>query len=253
MLRSLRPVVAASLFLAACGTGAGDAPAPYEPDPLGRGLRIRDVQDPARKLAGSQVSVTSAIVTVVDNFDETKDGRSRGTIYMQDADKAGPYGGISSFAPSFVPANLRLFPGDVVDVSGQYVETKTIGTTVDFKEKFLPQFSMPTIKARTESKLPDPVLIDIADLLTFDTGRKWIGTLVTVKDLRVQGTPTANGGRVTAAITNDARNGPAISNELFDLKPGAWPEGTQFKSVTGVVTFFFNLKIAPRSEADLVQ
>jgi hypothetical protein len=246
-------VAALLLVLAACGTRAGDGPEPYEPNPLGQGLRIREVQDPARMLAGSQVAVTSAVVTVIDNFDETKDGRSRGTIYMADADKGGPYGGISSFAPSFVPANLRLFPGDVVDVVGQYVETKTIGTTVDFKEKFLPQFSMPTIKARTEAKVPDPVVIDVADLLSFDTGRKWIGTIVTVKDLRVQGTPVDSNGRVTAAITADARNGPAISNELYDIKPGAWPEGTQFKSVTGVVTFFFNLKIAPRSEADLVQ
>jgi hypothetical protein len=47
---------------------------------------------------------------------------------------------------------------------------------------------------------------------------------------------------------------PGISNELFDLKnQGPVMEaGTVLKSLTGVVTYFYGFKVAPRSAADLV-
>jgi len=216
-------------------------------------MRLRDVQDPSRALAGQDVNVTSVVVTAIDTFDETKDGKSRGTVHLQDVDVAGPLAGISLFSPTFVPANLRLAPGDVVDMSGQYVEQQTIGTTVDFTPHFLPQMNKPTVQQRFETQLPAPVVIDIADLGNFDTGRRWLGMLVEVDDVTVLHQPINDGnGRVTAAFTS-LTTGPAVSNELYDLPAGAFPDNTHFKSITGVVTFFFNLKIAPRSAADLVQ
>jgi hypothetical protein len=199
--------------------------------------------------------VSSAVVTAVDNFDETNDGKSRGTIWLQDVDKADGFAGISLFSPSFIPANLRLAPGDVVDLNGQYVEQKTIGSTVNFDPAFLPQLVKPSVTFRYETKPPEPKVIPVTDLDTFATGRKWIGQLVTVQNVTVAGAPstdTKKTGRITAAFTAD-KNSPVISNELTPIAENAFPAGTTFKSVTGVVTFFFNLKIAPRSAADLVQ
>lgn len=248
----------ASLFplalAVACSSPAGDPPADYTPNVLGVGKRLRDVQAPNSGLAGQNVRVTSVVVTAIDNFDETADGKSRGTIYLQDVDVAGPYAGISLFSPSFIPANLRLAPGDVVDLDGQYVEQQSIGATVNFAPAFLPQMVKPATTFRYETKEPEPVVIQEADLESFDTGRKWIGVLVTLQNVLVENAPVADksGKRITAAITSNA-NSPDISNELFPLALGAFPDNTTFKSVTGVVTFFFNLKIAPRSAADLVQ
>ena len=169
-------------------------------------------------------------------------------------DVAGPYAGTTLYSPSFIPGNLRLAPGDVVDLNGQYVEQTTIGSTVNFAPAFLPQMSKPTVTFRYETKPPEPFVIQVADLDTFATGRQWIGMLVTVQNVVVAGAPTADktGKRITANFTSNA-NSPAISNELYPLAADAFAAGTTFKSVTGLVTFFFNLKIAPRSAADLVQ
>ena len=252
-------------FAAACSQG-GDPPQQVNPSPLGNGLRLRDVQDPSKNAcngkpcAGQSVNVTSAVVTAVDNFDETQNGKSRGTIFVQDADIAGPYAGVSMFSPTFVPANLRLAPGDVINLSGQYVEQTTIGSTVNFAPDFLPQMNKPQVTASFETQLPKPVVVPLSDLDSFATGRKWIGMLVTVEDVTVIGPLVSDAsGRVSAAFTNTA-NGVKINNELWDLQvwngsntANSFATGTHFKSITGIVDFFFNIFIAPRSMADLVQ
>jgi hypothetical protein len=246
-------------FLAACSS-KGDPPAEVTPNPLGDGMRLRDVQNPSNGHAGQSVKVTSVVVTAVDNFDETQNGKSRGTIFVQDADIAGPYAGVSMYGPTFVPANLRLAPGDVINMSGQYVEQMTIGSTVNFAPNFLPQMNKPQVTASFETQVPKPVVIPLSDLMSFTTARKWIGMLVTVENVTAFA-PIAydsTGLRVEANLTSIV-NGPAINNELFDLQPwngsntsNSFPN-TTFKSVTGIIDFFFSIYIAPRSMADLVQ
>ncbi len=254
--------------LAACSQAKdNDQPAPLNPSPLGSGLRLRDVQDPSKKAcngmpcAGQTVNVTSVVVTAIDTFDETQNGKSRGTIFLQDADIAGPFAGISLYSPTFVPANLRVAPGDVVDMVGQYTEQTTIGSTVTFPPgTFLPQMSKPQVSPSFETPFPAPALVSVSDLDNFTTGRQWIGMLVTLQDVTVVGSPTAKGsGRVAANVTNTA-NGLQMNNELFDLQAwtgtntsNSFAPGTHFKSITGIVDFFFNIFICPRSMADLVQ
>ena len=245
-----------SLVACSAQTPVGDPPSQGTTGVLGNGQRLRDVQAPASKLAGANVNVTTVVVTAVDNFDETNDGKSRGTIYLQDADKSGPLAGVSLFSPSFQPTSLRLAPGDVVDLAGQYAEATKIGTTVDFTPAFLPQMVKPVTTFRFEVGEPKPIVIPLSDLSSFATGRQWLGQLVTVVDVTAQSAPAGDSkssGRVTANLSAAANNGPQISNELFNLPVNAFPAATHFKSVTGVVTFFFNLKIAIRSQADLVQ
>jgi hypothetical protein len=260
-------VLILAFSLAAC-SAQGDQPQPADPNPLGNGLRLREVQDATQNACGSQscanqnVNVTSVVVTAVDNFDETQNGKSRGTIFVQDADISGPYAGVSMYAPTFVPANLRLAPGDVINMNGQYVEQTTIGTTVNFAPDFLPQMNKPQVVQSFETQLPTPTVIPMSDLLQFSTGRKWIGMLVTILDVTVPNAPSpsdSTGLRITADLTS-ILNGPAINNELFDLQAwngsntsSSFAPGTHFKSITGIVDFFFSLFIAPRSMADLVQ
>ncbi len=256
-------------LLACSSTKDNDQPATVNPSALGNGSRLRDVQDPSKNFcnggscAGQNVNVTSVVVTAVDNFDETHNGKSRGTIFVQDADIAGPFAGVSLYSPTFVPANLRLAPGDVIDMNGQYVEQKTIGSTVNFGAAFLPQMNKPQVVQSFETQLPKPVVIPLTDLESFATGRKWIGMLVTIENVTCQFAPSPPdaSGRISADITSIV-NGPAINNELWDLQaydaqnpnnPNSFPAGQSFKSVTGIVDFFFSLFIAPRSADDLVK
>ena len=263
-MRSSVALVAVGLALAslACltscdGSGGGDSHAPgVAPTPVGTGARIREVsnpdnKEPSRGVPGSTVSVSGVSVVAIDSFDETRDGKSRGTIFVQDTGSTEPYSGIGLFAPTFVPGDLKVGPGDVLDLTGQYQENANIGTAVFPKGHVLPQIARPVATFRFEAQAPTPRQIDLADLNDYSKGRRWIGMLVTIKDVTLQDDLSSSRGRVSGPIfPGNPSNGPTMTNELYDM--GGFGKGQKFKSITGVVTYFFNLHVAPRSREDLV-
>jgi hypothetical protein len=252
------------LSLAACSTLPGDPPAPYTPDPLGNGLRIAQVQDPTSPdfHVNASASITSAVVTWLDTFDETHDGKSIGTLFIQDIGSTTPYSGIDVYEPNFVPASLTVLPGDVLDFVGPYQQSGNIGSATFDTGTFLPQLDKPVGTFRYEFVPPPPVVLTAADLLgtdaNFNSARKWENMLVTLNDV-VVAAGTESSGRVVylmgdasadaGAITSSS---VAISNEEYNLGATDFPAGTHFKSVTGLVTWFFSFHVAPRSAADLV-
>jgi hypothetical protein len=246
------------LLLAACGSRANDPPKGGEPTPLGNGVRVKDVRDHTRAdhpKTGSIVNITGAVVTFVDQHDETKDGKARGTIYVQDVASNAPFSAITLFSPTFVPADLRVAPGDVIDLYGEYVELPNIGTA-NFGGKLLPQLSRPVATFRYEYQTPEPAVIDdVAIFDDYEQGRKWLGMLVTIKNVTLAGPmeDPRGQGRFAAKLTGAERDGVTLTTELADLSPTDFPQGAQFKSITGIVTWFFNYHIAPRSPADVVR
>jgi hypothetical protein len=252
------------------GEGGGDPGVNLGvPPPAGKDKRIREIADPKSPTKANDladVAVSGAVVVAVDQYDETANGRSRGTIYVQDLDvtnETAPYSAISLFAPSFIPGNLRVAAGDVLDLRGTYQETKTIGPTVTFTPGApLPQLAQPIATFRFDAKVHPPRDIDVADLKSYDTGRKWLNMLVRVKDVTLERDATAAqaGSRISAALlpggTGDACDAPfpkapVLVNELMDLNPLELKKGQRIKSITGVVTYFCNFHIAPRSPADI--
>jgi hypothetical protein len=252
----------------ACSSLSGDPASQPAQDPLGSGSRIAQIQDPSSQdykqavanAGGVPVDVSSVVVSWIDTFDETKDGKSIGTVYIQDVGSQAPYSGISLYEPSYVPASLRLLPGDVLDVSGPYEEVTSIGSAVFSAGTTLPQLSKPVGTFRYEFQTPAPVTIQLSDInqLNYATGRKWEGMLVTLEDVYVNagGVVDTAGLRVSYLMAQgDAAtdlNAATISNELYPLQAGDFPKGTHFTSVTGIVTWFYSYAVAPRSAADLV-
>jgi hypothetical protein len=274
--------VSVAAALAAC-TVTEDPPAPYTANPLGNGQRVADVQNPSStsyqqalgNANGVNVDVSSVVVTWIDNFDETRDGKSKGTVYVQDVGSEAPYGGISIYQPNYVPASLRPLPGDVLDVVGPYQELKGIGSasfnpgpdpTLTYS---LPQLAKPVATFRYEARSawaaagggwPDAKTISLSDLdmKNYTKGRQWEGMLVTLEDVTVaQGAVDSTGLRVTYLLASGdagwSNTAASISNELYDLGKTDFSLGTHFKSVTGIVTWFYSYHIAPRTKADLVQ
>jgi hypothetical protein len=255
-----------ALFLSACGgVTPGDPHADGGvPNTLGDGDRIRVISnpdDPKHAPSGATVTITAASTIIVDNFDETRAGLPH-AVYLQDFGSNAPYSGMALYRPSFSPTNLHLTPGDVVDLTGTYQENNSIPTQFP-KGEYLIQVADPQVSLRYEYKPPMPVEIRVEDLATYATGRKWLSMLVTIKNLDL---PTASSGlvddgsgRKTAYITSStAQSAPRVTNELFDL--GKWNDqthaikpGAHLKSLTGVVTYFFAMHIAPRSPEDIEQ
>jgi len=275
-VRLAGPLLAGLAFLASlapvasCATTTGGDPHSNDgiPPVGGKDKRIKDVGDPGvdghKDLLSQTVAISGAIVLAVDKFDETANGKSTGTIYVQDLGSKDPYSGITLFAPTFNPGNLSVSPGDVLDLNGEYTEASTIGSTVTFAPgSVLPQIFKPVATFRYETQVPDPVDIDVNDLADYAKGRRWMGMLVRVKDITLSSDATNDkNGRVAVnltAVTGAATSctaafpkPPQMTNDLFDIDGLGLKSGTKLASITGVVGFFCNLHLAPRTPADIV-
>jgi hypothetical protein len=253
------------VLLAACGgsTAQDDHLDAGPPTALGSGQRIKQVADPTlpqhASLVNQSVNVTGASVLLTDTYDETSNGKSRGTVYVQDVGSTDPYSGTSLYSPTFVPGDLRLASGDVLDLAGQYQENKNIGAAIFPAPQVLPQISKPVATFRYEFDTPAPRVVDVNDLNDWNKGRQWLNMLVTVNNvtliedtadegIRAMKSPT---GRVTAHFTSSS--GAKLVNELMPIAPGQYKANVPIKSITGVVTYFFELHLAPRTPADIVQ
>ena len=277
--RSLPPLIALGLLatfacaVAGCTARVGDPSAPPLMNEYGPGTHISSVlggfYGPASWVqpnnfnslacpypAAFNVYTTGVTVTAVDTWDETGNG-AIGTVYVQDTVPNIPvYAGMSLFSPSFTPPDLRVLPGDVLDVTGSYEEF--IGPSSGFfpQCQTLPQISGSAV-FRFDGTVPTPVVVTPEDLSTFDGARKYLSMLVTVRDPNGPITIAANGveksGRYAAAVTVPSGSGWAISDELFDVyRQEPLSQGQQFESVTGIVTYFYSYQLAPRSLTDFV-
>ncbi|MCK6536158.1 MAG: hypothetical protein L6Q84_24600 [Polyangiaceae bacterium] len=274
-MAALKPLALGLTCLAfACGEGAPgdlDKVPPTGGDILGGGQRLHQLNDRtggAHPPDGTLVNVTAVSVLAVDTYDETSDGASAGNIYAQDLPVGGatpPYGGITLFDASFSPPTLRIAAGDVVDVRGTYDEFEGPSSSpfkcTDPKDEescaSLPEIVGGNISLRFEYGVPAPVVIPLSELATYETGRKWIGVLVRVENVKAQADGVkSTSGRFAVKLdtpTSDPKGLPTINNALLDLEGTGLPfkTGTAFKSVTGVVQYFYNFAISPRTKDDI--
>jgi hypothetical protein len=271
------------LGLAACkfgGETADDSPGdPPEdagpPTALGNGYRIHDLvkqltsgkgalTGTSSSTSGVNETVTGASLIIVDNYDETHNGKSIGSVYVQDVASTLPYSGIELYKPTYTPSNLIISPGDVIDMTGLYQNYAYTGFT-DPKVEVIPEFSEPVVSFRFEWRVATPAVItnledlsgnvaNSTDPTVFAQGLRWESMLVEVDNVTISGTYMDSAGRLAVYFTPDTTSGPAIANQLMPLDGNApmFKTGTVFKKVIGVCGYFYNFTISPRSMADLV-
>jgi hypothetical protein len=195
------------------------------------------------------VHTTCLTVTAVDRWDETGNG-AVGTVYVQDTVSPTPqYGAISLFAPSFNPPDLRVLPGDVIDVTGSYEEFQGPSSSIFQYCATLPQIGG-AAAFRFDGEVPAPIEITPADLNSYENARRYLNMLVTVKGVTIAANGASSSGRYSAAVSV-AGTPWSIDDELFDVgSQMPLTQGETFDSVTGIVTYFFAFHLAPRSAAD---
>jgi hypothetical protein len=259
--------------------GTGDPRSEPRADLYGDGARLSEINGDAtwydendvgsvscKKPADRRVYLTGQVIVALDRYDETGEGAT-GNIYVQDARAPGevaqPYSGMTVFGPAFTPPNLRLFEGDVVDTFGTFLEFLGPTSGPFGNCKTLPEVTG-TMSFRFEGALAEPHLLVPGDggnarwepLKSYQAARPWMGMLVKIENVTAARAPFESNGRYSVDL--DVGGGilqsdiPRISNELYDIKTRG-PEivqGTQFRSVTGVLTYFYGFKIAPRSPDD---
>ena len=271
-LRIAVPLTLAALILGCSGTGdggTGDPPSASPPNKLGSGARLSDVLGPATWLneddqfsdncappPDRNVQLSGLTIVGIDKFDETGDG-ANGNIYVQDTvQDPPPFSGITAFAPSFSPPDLRLSEGDVTDAFGILMEFLGPASAGLFGYcKTLPEIGG-TMTFRFEAGPLTPKTIPLEDLKSYAAARQWLGMLVRIESVRIANPPANSGGRYTANL--DVGGGiaqpdvPKISNELYDIEAEGPPlnEGVTFSALTGVLTYFYGFKVAPRSPND---
>lgn len=262
----------APVFLVACGTGStgsgstGDAPSEPEANALGTCSRLSEVLTEARWLepsnsmsqncdppANTRVCISGVTVVAIDKFDETGAG-AFGNYYVQDAlAEPEPYTGVTVFAPSFSPPDLRLGVGDVTDILGTYMEFLGPSVSPFGQCRTLPEVTG-AMSMRFEGSSPKPLTIPLNELLTYESARRYIGMLVRVDEVEVTSI-SESGGRYTANLKVNVpispKDVPRLSNDLFDLGGIGLKQGDKIRAVTGVLTYFYGFKISPRSAEDL--
>jgi len=213
--------------------------------------------------ATRQFNATGLTLVAIDTFDETGDGAT-GNYYGQDTTCAGkPYSGITIFGPSFSPPDLRLANNDVIDLLGTIEEFP--GPSGDGKQFYychsLPEASG-TMSLRFDSDgPPQPTVVPLSDFNTYEGARKWLGMLVKIENLTATEDPTIKGGRYSVPVLQPGLpQAPKaeqlkIANELYDIanQGPVIAAQTSFKSITGIVTYFYSFHIVPRSPADFEQ
>jgi hypothetical protein len=139
----------------------------------------------------------------------------------------------------------------VVDVTGQYEELVGPPTGAFGQCQTLPQLAG-TADLRFDRTVPPPVVITPADLSSYDRARQYLSMLVTVTNVVIAADGVEKNGRYNAGVVIPGGGTTwQIDDELFDL-PHQMPlhQGDTFTSVTGIVTYFYDFHLAPRSVAD---
>lgn len=276
----MRWSLAFALLALGCGPGGsggtGDPQTSPEPNPYGTGLRLHEVQGPATWEDPSdeesvdctgippdrEISVTGVVVTSHDNYDETGGG-ALGNYYVQDVtDPPVEYSGTTLFQAGFSPPDLRVVNGDVLDIFGLFQEFPGPSVGKFNYCRTLPEMSG-SVEFRFEGSGVKPAKIDVSELATYASARKWIGMLVEVENVRLAEPPFDPGSgrysiRLVTGVDDPMQDIPTITNELMDLKTpfhetftNVHDMGLSIPRIRGIVTYFYGVHLSPRSTEDI--
>lgn len=256
--------------VAACGSAGGGDLNHLNDQPIALGTPIHDANAPDHplvKLCGTYATqcapsdtncptqcptlhAKGVVVTGVDRYDETADGKSIGNIYVQDpiqtGDRGTPYSGLTLFQTQTIPSDLPLQPGYGVDISGAYQPFP--GPSSGVFAVPLPEMTKGSLTLSYEGRDPAPIDVTLDDF-SGNGGMAFVGRLVRMKNVSI--TSTFSVPRHEAAINSSTTL--VMASQFFPLddpKGFGAANGKTYSSVVGVLNFFYTYKLCPRSPDD---
>ena len=206
---------------------------------------------------GTPVSLSGVIVTAIDSF-----GGKTGNLWVEEPG-GGPFSGVLVYkADPNVVATLAV--GDVVDVSGAVksefaLSSDTSGRT-DTELEPAAMGGTVTITKTGTGTVPGPDMVDalaigqMADPARSMEWEKWEGVLITVKNVSALSAPKSFGSTMPAppdnydfSITGVAK----VEGSLSDITMSGIMRNSCLASVTGVVDYFFDYLVLPRSTSEI--
>src|ERR1700722_255161 len=193
----LLAIVAIVPFLACAGPHGDEMGDAGTPSALGTGFRIRQLTAPAKGDSADGFApnppppppnengdIAGASVIITDTCDETQDGKSLGSIYVEDVGawngtpSQGAFSGIEMYRTPFTPASPHAAPGDVIDMTGPYQDFAGPASALFPTGQVQPEMYEPVSTFRFEYKAPAPIVVDVTDLniaslASFDKGLEW--------------------------------------------------------------------------------
>jgi hypothetical protein len=249
-----RAAVLGLVVTSACSSGGGDLNQLFEkPKPVGAPIAAAAPGSPTAIADGQTIKAQGVVVTAVDTYDETKDGKGVGDIYVQDPIQSGakgtPWSGLKLYRPSKNPPDLDLVPGHGVDLEGAYaILAGPPGSTPFDAGLVLVEAVTPTVTLTFEGRPPAPIDLTYDDVKDPKVAQQYQSRLVRFKNVKL--TTDFTGKRLEAKT--DGPFGMAAKFFPIHETPGLNAKsGTTFKSVTGIFDFFYSYKLCPRSAADV--
>jgi hypothetical protein len=252
------------LALVACRGGGGDdgddTPDPDGP-PVGGVVTIQEVQSDTMP-SGTSIELEGVVVVAIDEL-----GRGAGDFFVSEPE-GGAFSGVKVFgAPLEMVAALT--PGDVVNITGAIkheacTEAAPCGTVVFDNGAGITevigqeQGSLIVTKVGT-GPLPTPTTVDAKAIAALPSREerdaeweKYEGVFVKVVNARQLSDIGTFGSNPQPDATEFRVTGFARVQSALVALPQTSVAGTCYESITGVVDFFFNYIIAPRSADDFV-
>jgi hypothetical protein len=220
-------------------------------------VTIYQVQDPGGTVSeGAAVTLKNVVVTAIDTF-----GARVGGIYVQELG-GGAFSGVFVFGAQGAGS---IAVGDVVTITGgvkeEFICPVSSCPTQDTTGRKLTEIGPPqggtvTVTKTGTGTIPTPPVVDPTLIVTNDVeAEKWEGVPITLQNVAALSAPKAvsTSAGADATFQQMSVTGPIqVQSSMVALSKGgtAFAKGDCFASITGIVDYFFDYHLQPRTEAD---
>ncbi len=229
-------------------------------------VTIQQVQS-ASMPPGTPVSLQGVIVTAVDSF-----GTRQGDIWVEEPG-GGPFSGVLIFPPAALQATaVALQVGDIITLTGgekdEFALTGSNADTTGRTDVELEQITggKMAITVTGQGTAPAPQTIDLTAIgKLYDPSQgsagggaaftaawqMWEGVLVTATNVDAFGAPKTFGSGGADQYDLDISGDGELEGSLTDITMSGIKVDTCLATLTGVVDYFYNFLIYPRSSSDI--